>query len=125
MTRFASEMSEEPSTSTASSVPKLSTLSRDSVTSCTSWRVITALPVCLPGDTVALGPVPAQANVIGSVGVPDLAIVTDWGLTTELAAEMTTVWPGSTTFAAAWTVQNGSACVPGPLSLHVPLNSTY
>ena len=38
---------------------------------------------------------------------------------------MSTVCPGSTTFAASWTVQNGSACVPGPLSLHVPLNSTY
>jgi hypothetical protein len=70
-------------------------------------------------------PVPDQVNVIGSVGVPDLLIVTDWGFSALVALVISTVCPGSTMFAAAWTVQNGSACVPGPLSLHVPLKSTY
>ena len=77
--RPVSEMSEEPSTSMASSVPKFSTLSRDSVTSWTSWRVITALPLCFSGVKTGLKPVPAPVNVIGSAGVPDLVMITDWG----------------------------------------------
>jgi hypothetical protein len=31
---------------------------------------------------------------------------------------MSTVCPAATTFAAAWTVQNGSAWLPSPESLH-------
>jgi beta-phosphoglucomutase-like phosphatase (HAD superfamily) len=39
---------------------------------------------------------------------------------------MSTVWPGLTTFAAAWMVQNGSASLPWPTSLQLgALTLTY
>ena len=69
-------MSEEPITSIPSSVPTLSICSCDSVTSCTSLSVTTVLPVCFIGESSEVEPVP-EVKVIGSVGVPDLAMVTD------------------------------------------------
>ncbi|MGC0401738.1 hypothetical protein RKD27_004382 [Streptomyces sp. SAI-126] len=38
---------------------------------------------------------------------------------------MSTVWPGTTTSAAACTEQNGTSCVPGPVSLHQSTFCTY
>jgi hypothetical protein len=56
-------------------------------------------------------------NVIGADGVPERVIVT---VPEYRAPSMYTVWPAFTTLAAAWMVQNGVACVPGPELLHDP-----
>jgi hypothetical protein len=90
------------------------------VTSCTPSRV-SGTPdggsrsgIIPPGGTTPV-------NVIGAVGVPERVTTTGWAYsaTMPLSPSMSTVCPAATTLAAAWIVQNGSAWVPGPESLHV------
>lgn len=58
--------------------------------------------------------VPLAANVMGAEGVPDRASVNG----AYCPVEISTVWPGFTTSAACWMVQNGVDCVP-PVGLQV------
>ena len=120
-------MSDDPITSIPSSVPTFPIVRWESVTSCTSSSVMTALPVCAFGDRsgVRPWPTPAQAKVIGSAGVPDRAMTTGAVSTTGAVAMIATVCPGSTTLAASWAVQYGTARVPGPVLSHDPPMSTY
>jgi hypothetical protein len=86
-----------------------------SVTSCAPRTVIVGavLPV---GRRTA-----PPSNTIGASAVPDRVMVT----VSSCVPVMLTTWPGSTTSAAACTVQNGVAALPSPASVHAAMSRTY
>ncbi len=77
----------------------------------TSWAPLTVIGP----EIVNEGVVASETKEIGAVSVPERVRVNP-SYPGATAPVIWTVWPGSTTSAASWTVQKGSACEPGPLS---------